>query len=94
MMTESEIVALVTDCINGKEIQWRREGYSDKDWDHRCLPGFNFIDFEFRVKPKKPYIARIITWDSDRLMDDDAPVGAYVELTDEVKALLGDMVDD
>ena len=48
----------------------------------------------YRVKPKKPYIARIISWDSDRLMDDDAPVGQYVEMTPEVKALLGDMVDE
>jgi hypothetical protein len=57
-------------------------------------PLFNFGECKYRVKPKKPYIARIIKWDSDRLMDDDAPPGRYVELTDEVKALLGDMVDE
>jgi len=92
MMTDDEIIAVVTARKGGADIQYEDNGWEDCDEDNP--PVWDFAETVYRVKPKKPYIARIIQWDSDRLMDDDAPVGKYVELTPEVKALLGDMVDD
>jgi len=88
-----QAASLMIAHAEGEKIeQERKDGHCP--WHGAIEPSWSFTVYNYRVKPKKPYIARIITWDSDRIMDDDAPVGSYVELTDEVRALLGDIVDD
>jgi len=100
-MKDSEIIDVVTARRDGKDIEYEQLGYPWRDMNINSK--FNFVDFTYRVKPKKPEVIGIGNVHNSGTNPIDRIIGSeyelhdhklFVELTPEVKALLGDMVDD
>lgn len=53
IMTDEEIIAVVTAHKEGKQIQQRSKG--SKDWNDTDKPNWNFYVLDYRVKPESKY---------------------------------------
>ena len=106
-MKDSEIIDVVTARRDGKDIEYESDTYPWTDMTHGAA--FNFVNCTYRVKPKKPHTAILDVYEFSEYTDHRLHGGQgpsldginrcrtsvrYVEYTDEVKALLGDIVDD
>lgn len=60
-MTHDEMIAVIQAHKNGKKIQLRRKGSSD--WTPSAGPGWDFVRFDYRVKPEKKKLYAIYDHD-------------------------------
>ena len=54
-MSNAEMIQILQDKENGKEIQYRRYIFTDGEWVTTDRPVWNFHEYAFRVKPNKIY---------------------------------------
>ena len=53
-MTHDEMIEVILAYRNGKAVQFRSEKHHE--WSDACVPGFNFVDYEYRVTPTLQYV--------------------------------------
>lgn len=103
-LNDSEMIAVIQGRKDGKEIEREHKKHPNL-WAHMGTY-FNFFDFNYRVKPKKPtlywlaHASRRVDTKGEAYLEyvasprtDFGPI-KVIELTDEVRSLLGDLVDD
>lgn len=82
-MTHGEMIAVIQAHKNGERIQYRPRHFDE--WDDCVIdPGWNFMDFEYRVKPLVVWInvlkdGTTVTWETKEQALSSAGENSYYE---------------
>jgi len=96
-MTHDEMIAVIQAHKDGANLECYNRNDNVIGWsDTQGYPIFNFAIYNYRVKPNKPRIVSLTPRLTRPSPGDPAGerIDTYIEMTPEVKALLGDMVDE
>ena len=94
-MNHDEMIAVIQAHKDGVEIE-RENEFGWISIACSITPAFNFAGYVYRVKPKQPKLLSVATNRRDggyEVLGAGYPIN-YIELTDEVRALLGGLVDE